>query len=155
MKLIVFSDSHGDVAAMEQCLRRERPDHILHLGDCLRDAEALETWRIPMTTVPGNCDWARDPSILTPEFEGVRIYMTHGHLHGVKTHYQRLLYAALEAEAQIALFGHTHVPECFYQRGLWVMNPGPCQKYGTYGIITLADGEITCRLQSVNQKGVS
>ena len=31
MKILVCSDSHGDVASMERVLLRERPDHILHL----------------------------------------------------------------------------------------------------------------------------
>ena len=33
MKLLVFSDSHGNVANMEDAVRREEPDQVLHLGD--------------------------------------------------------------------------------------------------------------------------
>ena len=33
MKAVVFSDSHGDTAAMREALEREAPDQILHLGD--------------------------------------------------------------------------------------------------------------------------
>ena len=31
MKLLVFSDSHGNVANMEDAVRREEPDQVLHL----------------------------------------------------------------------------------------------------------------------------
>lgn len=41
MKLLVFSDSHGNVANMEDAVRREEPDQVLHLGDVVRDADAL------------------------------------------------------------------------------------------------------------------
>ena len=41
MKAVVFSDSHGDTAAMREALEREAPDQILHLGDLAGDAERL------------------------------------------------------------------------------------------------------------------
>ena len=96
MKILVFSDSHGDVASMERVLLRERPDHILHLRDCVLFAKALRKHGIPLTYVAGNCDWGSDePTILTPKFQRTKIYMTHGHLHRVKMHYQLIFYAAL------------------------------------------------------------
>ena len=41
IKAAVFSDSHGSTALMKECVRRVRPDVIIHLGDYERDAEAL------------------------------------------------------------------------------------------------------------------
>ena len=35
MKLLIFSDSHGNVANMEDAVRLERPDRVLHMGDIL------------------------------------------------------------------------------------------------------------------------
>ena len=140
---------------MEQAILRESPDHILHLGDHFKDAGAIrKKFSVPLTAVPGNCDRQDSELILTPEFLGHRFYMTHGHLHGVKLHYQRILYAALEAEAELLLFGHTHRPECFYERGLWVMNPGACGQHGTYGVITLTPDNISCQLKSQATRSV-
>lgn len=114
----------------------------------MQDAETLgRKTDIPLTAVPGNCDGLSSESVLTLELGGKRIFMTHGHLHGVKLHYQRILYAALEAEADLLLFGHTHRPECFYERGLWVMNPGACGKNGTYGVVNITADEITCQVK--------
>ena len=135
---------------MEQAVRLEQPDGVLHLGDCVRDAEALAHLGLPLWNVPGNCDYRPDlPDILTPEFEGVRLFMTHGHLHSVKMQYMRILYAGLEAEANVVLFGHTHRPECFFERGMWVMNPGACGYGGTYGVLSIQDGAPECRIRSV------
>ena len=151
MRILVVSDSHGDVDALNAAVRRESPDSILHLGDLLRDARAMDAGGAPLLCVPGNCDWgAKEPAILTPELAGKRFYMTHGHLHGVKTQYMRILYAALEAQADVLVFGHTHRPECFFQRGIWVLNPGPCNAWGSYGLVDIQGTEITCCVKSVN-----
>ena len=151
MKLLVFSDSHGTLSTMEQAIVRERPDHILHLGDCVRDARSIEAkFALPLTLVPGNCDYGSQlPEILTPVFCGKKIYMTHGHLHGVKMMYMRAVYAAMEAGADILLFGHTHRPDCFQEQNLWVMNPGACGRDGSYGVIALTGEEISCCVKHI------
>lgn len=35
MNILVLSDSHGNISNMEEAVEREKPDMILHLGDCL------------------------------------------------------------------------------------------------------------------------
>ena len=42
MKVLVFSDSHGTITYMQQAIRSEEPDVVLHLGDVMRDARALQ-----------------------------------------------------------------------------------------------------------------
>ena len=155
MKLLIFSDSHGR-SGMEAVAAWERPDHILHLGDCVKDARSLaKQVDCSVTNVPGNCDWSTGglPEVRTLELGGKRIYMTHGHLHGVKMNYMRVIYAALEAQADLLLFGHTHHPECFRQEDLWVLNPGSWGYGGSYGVVTLGE-EIACQLKVWNKEGV-
>ena len=41
MRILVLSDSHGNVENMARCVELTQPNAILHLGDCQRDAEAL------------------------------------------------------------------------------------------------------------------
>ena len=78
MRILVLSDSHGCVEPMEQCVERVQPQVILHLGDCVRDAQRLEERypQIPLLGVPGNCDYGGldQPERLT-ELGGVRILM--------------------------------------------------------------------------------
>ena len=59
MRILVLSDSHGNVENMVRCVELTDPNVILHLGDCRRDAEALQRRfpSVPMQSVPGNCDW--------------------------------------------------------------------------------------------------
>lgn len=148
MLLLVFSDSHGTMQAMEAAVSFHQPDYVLHLGDCVEDFLALHSRfsEIPMEHVPGNCDYgAEGPLTKLLTLEHVPIMLTHGHQYGVKSGYLRVIYAAREQQADILLFGHTHHAECFQEGSLWVMNPGAA-KNGSYGIITLNQDGIQCRL---------
>ena len=59
MKILVLSDSHGNVRNMEEAAARTAPRMIFHLGDCWRDGERLHDRfpDIPFYQVPGNCDF--------------------------------------------------------------------------------------------------
>lgn len=153
MKILVFSDSHGSAAGMEQAVLREKPNRIFHLGDCCRDGELLHARfpNIPMVQVAGNCDlhytMGEFPEIFLERLEGVTFYLTHGHRQGVKQGLLRLFLAAQEAEAQIVLFGHTHTGLCQKKDGMILMNPGSCAlKSGTYGLILVEQNKPVCRL---------
>ena len=109
MRILVLSDSHGCVEPMEQCVERVQPQVILHLGDCVRDAQRMEERypQIPLLGVPGNCDYGGldQPERLT-ELGGGRILMMHGHTRHVKSGPMAAIYAARECGADILLFGN-------------------------------------------------
>lgn len=46
MKVLVFSDSHGNETNMITAIEQEAPDMVLHLGDCWEDAQELR-WIYP------------------------------------------------------------------------------------------------------------
>ena len=149
MKLLVLSDSHGNVDNMARAVELTRPRHILHLGDCLRDAQALHERfpDIPMDTVPGNCDWGSfDAPERLLEFDGVRVLMMHGHTRNVKSSPLAAQYAAREYGADVLLFGHTHRPLVDYDGTLYTMTPGAAGDYRrpTYGVLTIENGRADC-----------
>lgn len=155
MKILVLSDSHQKDTFMRACVEAVKPNHIIHLGDHYDDARRLqrEYAHICFHCVPGNCDSARGfdtpPQIMCYDIAGVRMYMTHGHLHGVKLDIFRLLADAWEAEAQIVLFGHTHDSLCYQtEDGMWVLNPGSCRSFdGSAALIEADAGKISaCRI---------
>jgi len=154
MKILVLSDSHSGMSFMRECVKAVKPDAIVHLGDYYDDAQTLseENPLIPLFQVPGNCDRYRCPpfaqEILILPVCGVMLYMTHGHLHRVKMTTSQLIRDARASKAAAALYGHTHVPECYMEDdGLWVLNPGSCGSWGgTAGLIEVNDGKIvSCR----------
>ena len=153
MKILVFSDSHGSLGNMYEAVERESPNRILHLGDHFRDAEDLDLafGGLDILYVPGNCDYAAQiPANLEIEIDGVRIFLTHGHLFGVKTGLARLLLEGRRLDAQLVLFGHTHRPLLQQQDGIWLLNPGSCSALnGSYAAITFEGGKFHCELKEI------
>lgn len=124
MKVCVVSDSHGMTERIEQVIRRHpNMDLIIHAGDHADDAKAVLDFTVK--TVSGNCD--HPASAATEElFElhGIRLLVTHGHKYRVKESLLPLLYRAKEAEADIVVFGHSHVPVIIEEEGILLLNPG-------------------------------
>lgn len=147
MKLIVFSDSHRELGHMRDVIEREKPDYVFHLGDHDTDAEAIsrEFQMLPVAAVRGNCDgWSDAPENLTPVLDGMRFFLCHGHRYGVKHSISTAIYAAMEAEADVLLYGHTHIPAQEELNGLIVLNPGSCgyESRPTYGFFLIENGII-------------
>lgn len=151
MKILIMSDSHSSLRGMRSFIRWAKPEHVIHLGDLMEDAQAVQeefSW-LRFHMVPGNCDmgslWSREPKVLCYEIGGVRLYMTHGHLHGVKSDLARLIQEARQMGAAAALFGHTHQKHCHQEEdGLWVINPGSCRgDDGSVALLEVLDGKIS------------
>ncbi|HIT34913.1 MAG TPA: metallophosphoesterase [Candidatus Faecousia intestinigallinarum] len=147
MKILILSDSHSALSFMRKAVEKLRPDAVVHLGDYYDDGRVIakEYPGIPVYQVPGNCDRYRCPpgvpEILVESICGVRLFMTHGHRHGVKIELGGLIRDAEECRAQAALFGHTHIPYCAQtSSGMWVLNPGSCG-YTPYGAVIETDGK--------------
>jgi len=83
--------------------------------------------------------------------EGYKIFLTHGHLYGVKSGLQNLYYKSKEEGADIALFGHSHIAVNEEIGGIVFLNPGSIgdkrsQKYYSYGVLELKDGVMDTRI---------
>lgn len=155
MKILVLSDSHSDDSFMVRCVEKIQPDAIIHLGDFVWDGENLAAKfpEIRIIQVAGNCDRYRVapdyPTVRIETLGGIRLFCTHGHLHGVKTYLDRLVADARRCNADIALYGHTHMYEIHQEEdGLWVVNPGSAGSYGgTAALITIRNPkDFTCSI---------
>ena len=132
----VFSDSHGDYNALDELLEQMGyVDAVCFLGDVEGDAEHLRGRlgampnRPMLYAVRGNNDYYNTcflPWELLIELGGKRIYMTHGHK---LVSAMSLVYKAQEAQADIALFGHTHQYYCEEEQGVLILNPGSAGNY--------------------------
>lgn len=127
IKTAVFSDTHGHGELMLDAVRRTRPDVVIHLGDGERDTAELrrEFPTLALYTVRGNCDIA----VSAPDWDvvplgGVKAFITHGHLYDVNWGTDRLVYAAMEQGASLALYGHTHRADYSSFGSVTVINPG-------------------------------
>lgn len=155
-KLLVMSDTHGRKAAIASAVSLcSDVDCIIHLGDYSQDAAYVrELTNKPVYAVRGNCDFSAEaPAELELTLEGVRIAAVHGHQQGVKMSLLRLGLFALEKEAQLLLFGHTHMPTEQFYAGATLYNPGslgePRGSKPTFGVVTVDSGTFRIRTHKV------
>ena len=132
MQILAISDTHNDIPALQQvlALHAHAVDMVLHLGDhgcdLAKAAAGGNTTPPPMYAVAGNCDAPAEgpPERVLQLPNGTRLLMLHGHRHGVKRDYQRLVYYAQEKGAGLCLFGHTHQAVTFTHEAVLFVNPG-------------------------------
>ena len=152
MKLLILSDTHHRTDRMQYAFDQCKPDVVLHLGDNISDCYALQRQN-PDTVfhmVKGNCDiQGHEENELFLLLEGVKIYMTHGHVYGVKSSMVALTYEARKKGADLALYGHTHKAMIQSTPGLRLMNPGQMERHdakrvASYGIVTVNGDTFDC-----------
>jgi putative phosphoesterase len=149
VRIFVVSDTHGSTREfINQIDSMDKSDLIIHLGDYVEDGEKIEkATGVETVIVKGNGDYFHpkynEEEILN--IEGKTLFLTHGHNYGVRYDINRLLYRAQEVNADLVLFGHTHMPIFYEDDGIIVMNPGsPSIPRGfrserAFGIIEIGD----------------
>lgn len=128
---VAFGDSHRSQRALDRMadvILAKEPEFFVHTGDNFCDFQWMKKrTKIHGFGVRGNCDGglilgARDEVIF--KYQGKKILLVHGHMHGVKISYDRIYYYALQAEADAVIFGHSHVQYAQEEAGIWLINPG-------------------------------
>ncbi len=161
MKILVLSDTHYILDNPLEILKRihQKIEGVIHLGDNREDANALQSLypSIPFYAVAGNCDFSQTDADVeqTIMLGGKTIYITHGHRYGVKQSYDRICYRAEEKNADICLFGHTHVPEIIRFGNTIVMNPGSASlprisNQPTYGMLDIENDVVTPSIVAID-----
>ena len=132
-KLLVLSDSHGNMAALVAVLRwavgeLTDSDMAVFLGDGLRE--------LPFARQQAglSCAWKRvrgnnDDAPAVPEsdvfdFGGHHFYVCHGHHHSLYSNFDKLIACARSNNADAALFGHIHAPYLADADGILLVCPG-------------------------------
>ncbi|WP_017379848.1 metallophosphoesterase [Paenisporosarcina sp. TG-14] len=140
MRIVVISDTHGETNSIDQVRHAVGPvDAVFHCGDSELDTqhESLQDAFV----VGGNCDWDSSYSAeVFTEVNGVKVFMTHGHLWQVKSTLMPLSTRAQELGADVVLFGHTHLLGAELIGNTLFVNPGSLElprgrKEKSYAII--------------------
>jgi len=105
---LVFSDSHGDLQAIQEMLAYEKDYQAIFCGGDLGfDIDFIEEHQ--MIAVRGNYPFApKVPYDIIQEINQVRILITHGHKYRVKGGMYRLKQYCQEQSIDLCIFGHTH-----------------------------------------------
>lgn len=141
---------------MIKAIELERPALCFFLGDGERDFDALldRYPALPFYAVRGNCDFrSQASSSVICNIMGVSIFATHGHMYNVKYEpsLDTLTARAVEAGADVALFGHTHQQYMSYQMGVLVINPGSIGRgtYPCYAVLEIDKGNCSADLRTL------
>lgn len=156
MKILVFSDTHGQVNSMTEIIKNNSDvDLIIHLGDYVRDAlQMVELFKEKQfEIIKGNNDF--NSNLSNEELlvlQDKKILITHGHSYNVKSNYISLIKKGQNLEADAVLFGHTHCPEESNIGSMLLFNPGslskPFGKYKkTYGLLRIKKGILSSEIK--------
>lgn len=156
-KYLVLSDSHGKDEKMLEVIERHKKEieGIFFLGDMENSGDRLRnSIPGPVYMVRGNCDWSLQASdFQTFQLHGHTIAMTHGHRQHVQMGIDMLKYWAMEKEANVVMYGHTHVPFVERSSAMTILNPGSISRprqsdhQPTYALIDFFEnGEIEVQI---------
>lgn len=159
MKILVFADFHGNVAALEQAIeisKRENPDKTVVCGDLFgwskpeQVAEIVQKLAGVLYLVKGNNDWATAQSFLPYGMEdaaimyhfGRTLFFTHG------DRYNGIRIPPVLNVGDVLVHGHTHVGRIQLYNGLYIANVGSLSRPrdGTPNYMTLDEQGITLKL---------
>lgn len=157
MKILVLSDTHRAIGRVISALNNEEKfDYLIHLGDNTQDADTLSSrLGLPLYNVRGNCDYSNVYEEQLINIAGKNIFLTHGHNYRVNFTLSILCYRAEELNADICLYGHTHITMLEDYKGILIFNPGSIPqprggKMPSYGVIEINNGEIKATIREVN-----
>ena len=160
MKIVAFSDSHGDHMPMLQALKKHNDAKIVvFCGDGHNDILAVQK-HFPDKTylcVKGNCDWYCEFAALqTFTVCNKKLLITHGHIQRVKESLMNLTYLGQQEKADIIFFGHTHDQLTVLEDNMIVINPGSIGYAGQYTTVEIDEqtGETTVKEFPLNKHGV-
>lgn len=154
-RIIVISDTHGSFNVLNDIIddRKDEATCFIHLGDGCKEVEDIKFLHpdITLYAVRGNCDTDMTlPIYLDIKIGGKTIFMTHGHGFDVKYNLDTFKKYARNFNADIALYGHTHVGYQEYDNGLYILNPGsarlPRDSKRSYGVIDITDAGIVTNI---------
>ncbi len=125
MKVLVFSDNHGNEELIEQALDIHRDCHkIIHCGDSLQPMKLYSDRFI--YCVKGNCD--KDKAYPLEQIVELddrhKALVVHGHNHDVYFNLNKLSLEARNKDCNMVIFGHTHRHLYINDYDVHIINPG-------------------------------
>lgn len=131
MRILIISDSHGNMDNLTYVLNNVDYDKIFFLGDGIKDILSVEGLdRSKLLLVKGNNDISNIvPDFILEEIEGKKFFITHGHLYNITYGIKKLIDVAKSNGADVVIYGHTHIAlQVKTEEGIICINPGSIGK---------------------------
>lgn len=145
MKILVVSDSHGNLENLIKMYEDVLPQIVICTGDVTKDIDEL-SYIFPdrkYYIVRGNCDMFDRKYDIDLEFDicGKKFFITHGHKYGVKYDLSKL--EKISKNYDFTIFGHTHIPYKNLDKTSTIFNPGSAGM-GSFGVIEIQGDTVKC-----------
>ena len=121
MRLLIISDTHGELEKLKELSNQYKDYTKIHLGDRGFDKSELDS--LGFIYVDGNCD-TQDNKDKLLEIDDFKIFITHGDKYSVKYSLDKLYFKALSLGAHYVFYGHTHIQRIIEANGIKFINPG-------------------------------
>lgn len=167
MKVIVMSDTHGELTRAQNVLQKHQPyNQCFHLGDVGFDASLLQH----TCYVRGNHDNHAFVEERMLDIQGWKVWVLHGHTieyalveamqkqsdlwkswdDCMEIMYKTIFTKAKEKGCNLVLFGHTHTAHFEKRDGIYLCNPGSLcfshdGKNPSYAVLEIHQSSITCQ----------
>lgn len=149
-KILIVSDTHGSIDSIKSVIKKEKPDYTIHAGDFCVDIDFMKEHFSHF--VAGNND-VEGSEILEFSIDNINFVLTHGHriitffsFHNTKM--ERLNEFLISKNADVLIFGHTHIEMFEKNNDLFILNPGSLvyprntNSKKTYMILHIDNGKI-------------
>lgn len=146
MRFLIMSDNHGRYQKVSELIDQWRPevDYIFHTGDTEIPVDD-PIWQKVDAVVCGNMDFSAGyPLEQVVETPVGKVYLVHGHRHGVNYSLVELRTLANKYHYDFVFYGHTHRLFADYQDGVLYVNPGSLnhsrgdRPERTFAVVTVA-----------------
>lgn len=129
MRILVTSDTHGEIDSIVDYVKKNNVDFMIHAGDYTSDAYNISKLTgINYTTVKGNNDYGDYKNSFEQiiPIGKINILLVHGHKEGVYFSKNQLIQKAIYYDCNFVIFGHTHIYYFEYLEdfNLYLLNPG-------------------------------
>lgn len=159
-RYLICSDIHGKIENFKKALKEanlDPLDGVIIAGDL--EYSTNEIWNLvtacdsngrpsDIYMVKGNCDGYETSlrDLLTFDLPGVRCLLTHGHKYHVKNELDLLSMIAMNNQANLVIYGHTHEYDDHMMGRIRFLNPGSIgiNHFGkpSYMLMTIDNGRI-------------
>lgn len=150
MKIGILSDTHRNYKFLDKILDKLKEcDLVIHAGDNFIDSKYIHKMTgVPIMAVRGNCDFENVEEELEFEVEDKKIFVCHGDKYGVKYGIEQLHKKIKQINANIVVFGHTHMPLVKYKDNVLYINPGSLSlprgvDYRSWVILTIDEDGVS------------
>ncbi|MCF0217622.1 MAG: YfcE family phosphodiesterase [Malacoplasma sp.] len=156
-KILIVSDTHGNIENFKKVIQLEKPDIKIHAGDFCVDINIIKNNFDFL--VAGNNDFEGE-RVLKFQIFNFNFVLLHGDIFGyysqnnVEEFKNTLFEYAIRNQADVLITGHTHIELVDYQDNILLLNPGslvyPRNKNHicTYAILEVDENKIKSVEQS-------